>query len=145
MVCQVWESNRTTQHILLNPNDLYGFRGFWTKLLHWGFRCDHYFSMSFTGQSFEPRLSNILPFGSSSSLPSRPPWWVFGRQHCSTTRSFPNIFHYLLFLSRRASQGRSQDFSVGTHSFPSHLFTPPPPKKKDQSHFRFTCLLFQIA
>ena len=42
-------------------------------------------------------------------------------------------------------QGRSQDFSVGTHSFPSHLFTPPPPKKKDQSHFRFTCLLFQIA
>ena len=27
-------------------------------------------------------------------------------------------------------QGRSQDFSVGTHSFPSHLFTPPPPKKK---------------
>ena len=42
-------------------------------------------------------------------------------------------------------QGRSQDFSVGTHSFPSHLFTPPPPtKKKDQSHFRFTCLLFQI-
>ena len=44
------------------------------------------------------------------------------------------------------NQGRSQDFSVGTHSFPSHLFTPPPPpKKKDQSHFRFTCLLFQIA
>ena len=42
------------------------------------------------------------------------------------------------------NQGRSQDFSVGTHSFPSHLFTPPPPKKKDQSHFRFTCLLFQI-
>ena len=27
-------------------------------------------------------------------------------------------------------QGRSQDFSVGTHSFPSHLFTPPPPQKK---------------
>ena len=43
------------------------------------------------------------------------------------------------------TQGRSQDFSVGTHSFPSHLFTPPPPQKKDQSHFRFTCLLFQIA
>ena len=43
----------------------------------------------------------------------------------------------------RQIQGRSQDFSVGTHSFPSHLFTPPP-KKKDQSHFRFTCLLFQI-
>ena len=42
-------------------------------------------------------------------------------------------------------QGRSQDFSVGTHSFPSHLFTPPTPQKKDQSHFRFTCLLFQIA
>ena len=42
-------------------------------------------------------------------------------------------------------QGRSQDFSVGTHSFPSHLFTPAPPPKKDQSHFRFTCLLFQIA
>ena len=45
----------------------------------------------------------------------------------------------------KSIQGRSQDFSVGTHSFPSHLFTPPPPpKKKDQSHFRFTCLLFQI-
>ena len=29
-----------------------------------------------------------------------------------------------------ANQGRSQDFSVGTHSFPSHLFTPPPQKKK---------------
>ena len=28
------------------------------------------------------------------------------------------------------NQGRSQDFSVGTHSFPSHLFTPPPPPKK---------------
>ena len=41
-------------------------------------------------------------------------------------------------------QGRSQDFSVGTHSFPSHLLTPPP-KKKDQNHFRFPCLLFQIA
>ena len=27
-------------------------------------------------------------------------------------------------------QGRSQDFSVGTHSFPSHLFTPAPPPKK---------------
>ena len=26
-------------------------------------------------------------------------------------------------------QGRSQDFSLGTHSFPSHLFTPPPKKK----------------
>ena len=29
-----------------------------------------------------------------------------------------------------AQQGRSQDFSVGTHSFPSHLFTPPPPPPK---------------
>ena len=27
-------------------------------------------------------------------------------------------------------QGRSQDFSVGTHSFPSNFFTPPPPPKK---------------
>ena len=27
-------------------------------------------------------------------------------------------------------QGRSQDFSVGTHSFPSPLFTPAPPQKK---------------
>ena len=51
-----------------------------------------------------------------------------------------------LLLGSPKYQGRSQDFSVGTHSFPSHLFTPPPPpKKKDQSHFRFTCLLFQIA
>ena len=54
-----------------------------------------------------------------------------------STRSFAGLI---------PDQGRSQDFSVGTHSFPSHLFTPPPPKKKkDQSHFRFTCLLFQIA
>ena len=31
-------------------------------------------------------------------------------------------------------QGRSQDFAVGTHSFPSHLFTPhPPPKKRSKS------------
>ena len=31
-------------------------------------------------------------------------------------------------------QGRSQDFSVGTHSFPSHLFTPaPPPQKRSKS------------
>ena len=48
----------------------------------------------------------------------------------------------LLMALTSHRQGRSQDFSVGTHSFPSHLFTPP---KKDQSHFRFTCLLFQIA
>ena len=33
--------------------------------------------------------------------------------------------------SQAHCQGRSQDFSVGTHSFPSHLFTPaPPPQKK---------------
>ena len=44
-------------------------------------------------------------------------------------------------------QGRSQDFSVGTHSFHLTSSPPPPPKKKkkDQSHFRFTCFLFQIA
>ena len=30
-------------------------------------------------------------------------------------------------------QGRSQDFSVGTHSFPSHLFTPAPPQKISKS------------
>ena len=30
---------------------------------------------------------------------------------------------------QRIDQGRSQDFSVGTHSFPSHLFTPAPPPK----------------
>ena len=38
-----------------------------------------------------------------------------------------------MFLSKTdlPYQGRSQDFSVGTHSFPSHLFppAPPPPKK----------------
>ena len=55
-------------------NDLYGLRGFWNKLLHSGLRCDRYFSMSFTGQRFEPGLSNILP-SDSSSLSSRPPWW----------------------------------------------------------------------
>ena len=38
---------------------------------------------------------------------------------------------FLQAYTRGASQqGRSQDFSVGTHSFPSHLFTLPPPKKK---------------
>ena len=34
-------------------------------------------------------------------------------------------------MQKYEQQGRSQDFSVGTHSFPSHLFTPaPPPQKK---------------
>ena len=33
-------------------------------------------------------------------------------------------------LTNTSVQGRSQDFSVGTHSFPSHLFTPPPPPQK---------------
>ena len=36
----------------------------------------------------------------------------------------------ILFTRLSYYQGRSQDFSVGTHSFPSHLFTPPPPPKK---------------
>ena len=37
-------------------------------------------------------------------------------------------------IKRVTVQGRSQDFSVGTHSFPSHLFTPaPPPKKRSKS------------
>ena len=55
-------------------NTLHGLLGFWNKLLHLGLRCDRYFSMSFTGQRFEPGLSNIFPFD-SSSLSSRPPWW----------------------------------------------------------------------
>ena len=55
-------------------NDLHGFRGFWNKLLPSGFTlCERYFSMSFTVQRFEPGLSNILPFNSSSQT-SRPPW-----------------------------------------------------------------------
>ena len=36
-------------------------------------------------------------------------------------------------LMNIAMQGRSQDFSVGTHSFPSHLFTPHPPTPKKRS------------
>ena len=39
-------------------------------------------------------------------------------------------YNSIVKKSRSTLQGRSQDFSVGTHSFPSHLFTPPPPKKK---------------
>lgn len=53
-------------------NYLHGLRGFWNKLLQSGFRCDRYFSMSFTGQRFEPGVSNTLSFD-SSSLSSRPP------------------------------------------------------------------------
>ena len=37
---------------------------------------------------------------------------------------------YTLSLTASPVQGRSQDFSVGTHSFPSHLFTPPQKKIK---------------
>ena len=83
MVCQVWLLSRVLwpsgveqYHTasLAGLNDLHGLRGFWNKLLHSGFRCDRYFSMSFTGQRFEPGLSNILPFD-SSFLSSRPPWW----------------------------------------------------------------------
>ena len=48
------------------------------------------------------------------------------------------------------TQGRSQDFSVGTHSFPSHLFTPPPPKKKikvifDSRVFYFKSRKLQVS
>ena len=94
MVCQVWDYTSScchkAQHIikcvvakwsravppasLAGLNDLHGLCGFWNKLLHSGFRCDRYFSMSFTGQRFEPGLLKILPFDSSSLL-SRPPWW----------------------------------------------------------------------
>ena len=41
-----------------------------------------------------------------------------------------------------AIQGRSQDFSVGTHSFPSHLFTPPPPQKKKKIKVIFDSRVF---
>ena len=70
----LWPSGVEQYHTasLAGLNDLHGLRGFWNKLLHLGFRCDRYFSMSFTGQRFEPGLSNILPFD-SSSLSSRPP------------------------------------------------------------------------
>ena len=39
-------------------------------------------------------------------------------------------------------QGRSQDFSVGTHSFPSHLFTPPPPPQKKKIKVIFDSRVF---
>ena len=39
-------------------------------------------------------------------------------------------FIFVVSLCFNPFQGRSQDFSVGTHSFPSHLFTPAPPQKK---------------
>ena len=39
-------------------------------------------------------------------------------------------------------QGRSQDFSVGTHSFPSHLFTPPPPPPKKKIKVIFDSRVF---
>ena len=70
----LWPSGVEHYHTasLAGLNDLHGLRGFWNKLLHSGFRCDRYSSISFTGQRFEPGLSNILPFDSSSSLSSRP-------------------------------------------------------------------------
>jgi len=71
-----WPSGVKEYHTvsLAGLNDLHGLRGFWNKLLLSGFRWERYFSISFTGQRFEPGLSNILPFD-SSSLSSRPPWW----------------------------------------------------------------------
>ena len=72
----LWLSGVEQYHTasLAGLNDSHGLRGVWNKLLHSGFRCDRYFSMSFTGQRFDPGLSNILSFD-SSSLSSRPPWW----------------------------------------------------------------------
>ena len=71
----LWPSGVELYHIasLAGLNDLHGLGGFWKKLLISGFRCDRYFSRSFTRQRFEPGLSNVLPFD-SSSLSSRPPW-----------------------------------------------------------------------
>ena len=43
---------------------------------------------------------------------------------------------------RPNDQGRSQDFSVGTHSFPSHLFTPPPPPQKKKIKVIFDSRVF---
>ena len=72
----LWPSGVKLYHTesLAGLNDLHGLRGFWKKLLHSGFRCDRFSSRSFTGQRFEPGLTNILPFD-SSSLSSRPPRW----------------------------------------------------------------------
>jgi len=72
----LWPSGLEQYHTrsVAGLNALHGLLGFWNKLLHLGLRCDRYFSMSFTGQRFEPGLSNIFPFD-SSSLSSRPPWW----------------------------------------------------------------------
>ena len=61
-------------------NALHGLLGFWNKLLHLGLRCDRYFSMSFTGQRFEPGLSNIFLL------------MVFSRQHCSALIVYFEIF-----------------------------------------------------
>ena len=67
---------------------------------------------------------------------------TFGKLELLTDiRDFTPLFYVILrhksserlessVRSDLCMQGRSQDFSVGTHSFPSHLFTPPPPKKK---------------
>ena len=50
-----------------------------------------------------------------------------------STSYFKMLKHVSLYNKQFPIQGRSQDFSVGTHSFPSHLFTPPPPKKRSKS------------
>lgn len=70
----LWPSGLEQYHTrsVAGLNALHELLGFWNKLLHLGLRCDRYFSMSFTGQRFEPGLSNIFPFD-SSSLSSRPP------------------------------------------------------------------------
>ena len=73
-------------------------------------------------------------------------WLSFVQFSCKNHRLKANFVNYFLWnklLSLMASvwakschiQGRSQDFSVGTHSFPSHLFTPPPPPKKRSKSF----------
>ena len=49
---------------------------------------------------------------------------------CVAELRFSLIHSSKIIKTSSQKQGRSQDFSVGTHSFPSHLFTPPPPQKK---------------
>ena len=67
---------------------------------------------------------------------------IFGEDHADLATSYNNLalvyerlgeYNQAKELQEKVLtiiQGRSQDFSVGTHSFPSHLFTPAPPQKK---------------
>ena len=79
----LWPSGLEQYHTrsVAGLNALHGLLGFWNKLLHLGLRCDRYFSMSFTGQGFEPGLSNIFPL------------MVFSCQHFSALFVYFEIFY----------------------------------------------------